>query len=413
MKLVTKNSLITSKEINVVTKKVALYLRDLKKHPAAFMEILNDHDLLAEVKKIARIHGNVKYIFVIGIGGSNLGAKAIYDALLGYHDPYEPTRAPKMLFADTTDPKIIDTQITFLKKQKLEDVLFVVISKSGGTTETVVNAEILLRVHHPKNRVVVITDQDSPLWQEAQKNKFTLLAIPPSLGGRFSVLSAVGLLPLAVAGIDITELQRGALEMNKLCTLTDPAKNPALTFASILYAHYKAGKPTNVLFLFHSELASLGAWYRQLVAESLGKNSQGFMPDVAIGSTDLHSLGQLYFDGPRDKVTTFIYSGEILGAPRVPNKTIFGALSRSLTGKSVAEIMDAILTGTKIAYTKQGLPFMEIELPHLDAKNLGSFMQFKMMETIFLAKLMNVNAFDQPAVELYKEETRRILQGHL
>lgn len=411
MKLITKNSLVSSKEINAAIKKLLPYLRRLKNHPETFMKLPADEAVLTEVVHVARNHKNVKYIFVIGIGGSNLGAKAVYDAQIGYRDLFQTERTPKLFFADTTDPEILATQATFVSKQKSNSTLFVIISKSGGTTETVADAEILLHAHRSKNNIVVVTDHNSPLWREAQKKKIACVGIPQEVGGRYSVFSAVGLLPLAVAGIDIKALRNGAATMHTKCLLADPAKNPALASAAMLFNHYKKSRNINTVFLFHPELETLGKWYRQLVAESLGKNGRGFTPDVSIGSTDLHSMAQLYLDGPRDKITTFIYSASEPSAPRVPNITVFGDLSAFLKGKSAAEIMNAILTGTKRAYTKQKLPFTEIAFSRLDAAELGAFMQFKMMETVFLAKLLKVNAFDQPAVELYKEETMRSLRG--
>lgn len=409
MKLIIKNNHIPRSVINATAKNVLPYLHRLKKQPETFMKLPANRAVFTEVARVARNYKNIKYIFVIGIGGSSLGTKAIYDAQIGYRDLWQPKRTPKMLFADTTDPEIVSAQTTFVSKQKPNSILFVIVSKSGGTTETLVDAEILLHAHRSKDNIVVITDHGSPLWREAQKKKVMCIGIPQEVGGRYSVFSAIGLLPLAIAGIDIKALRNGASTMHAKCLDADPAKNPALASAAVLFNHYKKGRKINTLFLFHPELETLGKWYRQLVAESLGKNSRGFTPDVSIGSTDLHSMAQLYLDGPRDKITTFIYSTPQPSVPRVPKKTVFGDLSAFLKGKSAIEIMNAILTGTKHAYIKQKLPFMEIELSRLDAAELGAFMQFKMMETIFLATLMGVNAFDQPAVELYKEETRKLL----
>lgn len=339
---------------------------------------------------------------VIGIGGMSLGTRAIYDAL---------GSKAKILFADTTDPTLLTKILDALKHEikNPNELILNIASKSGATTETLANTEIILaklgRRYHKS--VAVTTEQDLALWMAAKKQGFKLLSIPKAVEGRYSVLSNVGIFPLAAAGIDVAALRRGAMHITKLCLLDDPQKNPALASAAILYHHYKAGKKINVGFYFHPELESLGKWYAQLVAESLGKNGQGFTPQVAIGSTDLHSLAQLYLDGPADKVTTFISTAASPREPRVPSRTLLGG--QHLAGKSAAEIMAAILKGTKRAYAKKKLPFMEVVLPRLNAESLGEFMQFKMMETIFLGKLMGVNAFDQPAVELYKKETKRIL----
>ena len=182
-----------------------------------------------------------------------------------------------------------------------------------------------------------------------------------------------------------------------------------MTSAAILYLLSQQGKNINDNFIFLPQLESMGKWYRQLMGESVGKEGKGITPTVSIGSTDLHSVGQLYLGGPKDKITTFIYATEELAETTVPEKLIYG-LVPVIKGKKIHSIMNAIVQGTKIAYKNQELPHMEIGFDKIDEEALGEFLQFKMIEMMYLGHLMNVNTFDQPHVELYKVETKKILE---
>lgn len=364
----------------------------------------------------------LKYVVDIGIGGSNLGAKAVYDALFGFKDVLEPARFPKMLFADTNDPEGLSALVTFLKQSvtKPEQVVVNVISKSGGTTETITNAELVLAALSEvgvKDRIVVTTEKTSPMGQAT--TRLGLRFLPhPNVGGRYSIFSTVGLFPLACIGVDIQKLRHGATAVRELCLSSDDATNPSLQSAAALYALLQKGFVIHDLFFFHGELESLGKWYRQLMGESVGKEHDlegkqvfaGMTPTVSIGSTDLHSMAQLYMGGPRNKVTTFISSTKS-NPIQTPASFLFEGLVPHITARPVSEIMSAILEGTKIAYEKQGLPFMTITFDAVDEESIGAFMQMKMIEMMLLARLMNVNAFDQPHVELYKVEMKKILGG--
>lgn len=377
----------------------------------------------------AKSERELKYIIVIGIGGSNLGTKAIYDSLYGFFDQFEPDRFPKVLFADTNDPKTITKLTDFLVTHIQDPSEFVVnsISKSGGTTETIANTEFIVGALRERfgdtvyERMVVTSDTGSPLWTSAVERGITALSIPKNVGGRFSVFSSVGLFPLALLGLDVRALREGARAMRKRC-LSEPIQtNPAMLSAIILFSHLKKGKTINDNFIFHPELESLGKWYRQLMGESIGKEKDwdgnivhtGITPRVSIGSTDLHSVGQLYLGGPQDKTTTFISTKRVASTTLMPRRRLFPNLIESLHDKSLDQIMRAILEGTKIAYLKNKLPFMEVILPDISEHSLGEFLQFKMIEMMYLGSLLRVNAFDQPNVELYKIETKRILEEEM
>ena len=424
MKFLYQDSQISADEVAAAGKSLAGYIERLNNvarakdygWPEGFINLPGDRNLANQISEICRSHvsSRLKYVVVIGIGGSNLGAKAIYDALYGYCDLLEPERSPKIIFADTNDPEFSERFVGFIKHKVKdpEEILVNIISKSGGTLETTANANLVLgvllnRFKNIANRVVVTTDFKSKLWPGADKAGLTLMSVPKKVGGRFSVFSAVGLLPLSIIGLDTKELLKGAMSMKDQCLANDVLKNPAAMSAVVLFLNYRRGKIINDNFFFHTELESLGKWYRQLLAESVGKDGVGLTPVVSIGSSDLHSVGQLNLGGPKNKITTFVWSEN---SAFVEPLTGAEKLGFEPVSRPFAEIMSAILEGAKNAYRGKGLPFMEVALPDLSPESLGEFMQFKMMEVCFLAKLFNVDAFNQPEVELYKKEIHRFLK---
>lgn len=447
MEFLYKNScLVKEDEISKTAAGLESYLVQLQQltqtksydRPEGFINLTDDSELLEAVLKIKqeKISPALKYFILTGIGGSNLGAKAVYDALFGYFDLLQPQRYPKMMFADTADPEFLRRlkNLLTLTIEKPAEVIINIISKSGATLETIVNFEIIYEVlnkrfgEQAKNQIIVTTDFGSTLWQKAKEQTIAVLGVPEKVGGRYSVLSAVGLLPLASVGVNIEKLVQGALNMREQCLQINFEQNPALVSAVITFLHFKRGKTINNTFCFHPELEVLGKWYRQLMGESIGKETDldgttvniGITPTVSVGSTDLHSVLQLYLGGPKDKFTTFVYANnspinitsqqlDTNNVIAIPKNLVFPGLIKNLAGKSVTAITQAIYEGVKIAYQQKALPFVEVLLPEISEFALGEFLQFKMMEMIFLAKLLNVNAFDQPNVELYKNETRRLL----
>lgn len=420
-------------DINQFQEKTASYTKHLRSAIAngnyaeyeSSILLPSDRQLLQAVQKLTnkKVDSELRYHIVVGIGGSNLGTKAVYDALHGFADVLEPQRSPKLLFAETTDPTWLAKASALLDTiENPEQVLVSVISKSGGTTETMANFEIIMQVLNQKfpnatDRVVAITDEGSPLWQQAGEKMIDRLAIPKPVGGRYSVLSAVGLFPLATVGMDIASLCEGAAAMRDNC-LTENGNNIAAHSAALLATQKQAGKAINDNFFFHIELESLGKWYRQLMGESVGKAQSlndeevntGITPTVSLGSTDLHSVGQLYLGGPKDKFTTFVYTDHTTDISVPEDDRVFPELSPMIAGKSAREILKAILDGVKIAYQKADLPYIEVILDDISERSLGEYLQFKMLEMMYLGQFLNVNAFDQPSVESYKLETKKILE---
>ncbi|MEI7511198.1 MAG: hypothetical protein WCJ84_03520 [Candidatus Peregrinibacteria bacterium] len=373
-------------------------------------------DMVAQKKNPA-----LKYIFVVGIGGSNLGTYAIYNALQGAYSELTDSAMPKIIFIDTVSTALVTNLQTILsqKIKNANEICINVISKSGSTTETIALFEILYsllknRFESVDERVVVTTDENSLLHKMAEEKGFATLFLPKKVGGRYSVFSAVGLFPLSLAGINTSALLAGAKAMREKCL--SEKENPALVSTAIKYFYYAHDICITNNFFFNPELEMAGKWYRQLMGESIGKEHDihgnvvhaGITPIVSIGSTDLHSMAQLYFGGPRDKFTCFVYASPDQKIS-IPEERVFPELVKNIAGKNLEDIMMAIYGGVKAAYQKNELPFAEILLPEISEETLGQYLQLQMMEMMYLAKAMGVNAFDQPNVEDYKEETRKLL----
>jgi glucose-6-phosphate isomerase len=361
-------------------------------------------------------------LIIIGIGGSNLGTKALSQSLFGacgLHSPLE------LLYVDTVDP---DSVIPVMQKVEAElragrRVVLTIVTKSGTTTETMANAAIfieLLKKYDPEryaNSIVVITDTGTKLAHVAYDEGWHVLQVPPLVGGRYSVFSAVGLFPLALLGVDILSLHTSAVHMIDLCTERNIHINLAARSAALLYILYKRGFVIHNLFAFSVDLYELGLWYRQLMAESVGKEYSingervqvGITPLVSVGSTDLHSIVELYLGGPNIIGTTFVNVVNPHCQVSVPVSEPLDNIVEHIQGKSLLTIMNAILDGTKYAYSVANRPFMSVTLPDKSADTIAQFMQCKMLEIIYLCYLLGVDPFVQPQVELYKKKTRDLL----
>ncbi len=350
---------------------------------------------------------NPTSLWIIGIGGSNMGTMAIYYAL------FHKTNGLPCHWIDTIDPLVTTDMLTRFEEEIIHDgrPLVIIISKSGTTLETTVNAALftdLLQTHsknYQKN-IVVITDHGSALWHNAQHNNYMVLEIPKQIGGRYSVFTAVGLFPLGMLGLPIRDICAGAL-LAVQEGLQD--NSDASVQAALIYAHYALGRNIFDHFLFGQRLAFIGHWYRQLMGESLGKIAHkkgiqipvGIVPTVSIGSIDLHSVLQLYLAGSRTIFTSFV-----LGTSAKKEYTVVS--SGPYAGKSMAHIQHALFKGTQAAYIQQKVPFVSYEF-ELSPFSVGFFMQSKMLEMMHLGFLLGINPFDQPEVELYKKEVRALL----
>ncbi|RMD67457.1 hypothetical protein D6817_01645, partial [Candidatus Pacearchaeota archaeon] len=331
----------------------------------------NESQRLAKESAIA----NASNLLVIGIGGSNLGTIAVQQAVLGKN--YNLTARRKVFYLDTVDPDYTASTLEFVKSElkRGKKAVVNVISKSGSTTETISLFNVVLSQLKPydselEKMIVVTTNRDSALWNYAMKKGLRALEIPKMVGGRYSVLSNVGLFPLAFLGVNVRALLAGAREMVERAVSKNQRFNLPAKLAAVQYAHFLSGKMIVNLFLFGNDFESVGKWYRQLVGESLGKEfnlvgkrvETGLTPIVSVGTTDLHSVGQLYLGGPNDKFSIFVKTNKWRSKLRVKKQAEFEKLVRDIGGKSLGEIMDAVFDGVLRTYAKRKRPFVRVEL---------------------------------------------------
>ena len=410
-------------EIKCMNNAVALQYEDER----ASINLPDDKEAFKKINMIVEEKKELKpsYLIVVGIGGSNLGTMAVQEAILG--KLYNQLNSKiKVLYADTVDSDLIDDVIKIIEPilKRGENVIINGVSKSGGTTETIANFMILVDLLKKYRKdyekyVVVTSDKNSKFWDFALENRFDVLEIPKNVGGRYSVFSPVGLFPLGLIGIKIGHLLDGAQDMKIKCLSYNLLDNPAVISATLIYLHHKKGKNIHNLFLFGNDLESIGKWYRQLMGESIGKEFnkkrkrvfEGITPTVSIGSTDLHSMAQMYLGGPYDKFTTFVNVKHNNSDIIVPDISKYSKLVEVIQGRRLKELMDSIMEGVKTAFKKGKRPFTEIILHDKSEYSIGQLLQFKMMEMMYLGFLLELNPFDQPNVEDYKVETRKILES--
>jgi glucose-6-phosphate isomerase len=388
-----------------------------------FLDLPSDAALHAQSTEFAtRTRGKFDDIVVLGIGGSALGPIALRTAL---RKPYwnmlsagDRDMKPRMHVLDNLDP----TTITALLNQvKLERSLFVVTSKSGGTAETMAQYLVVretLESHKlaVKDHIVFVTDpKKGALRPVANAEKIPALDIPANVGGRFSVLCPVGLLPAALIGIDTAGLLKGAGEMAALCTSPKLRENPAAVFGTLQYlADVKAGKRIHVMMPYSDALRDCAAWFVQLWAESLGKIrpdkvSVGPTPLASLGATDQHSQVQLFMEGTADKTITLISvprKGKDVQIPKlhqdIPELAYLG-------GHALGEVLDVERRATAGALARRGRPNMTIELDAVDAWHVGALFMLLEAATIYAGAMYGVDPLNQPGVELGKNFTYAIM----
>ena len=362
-------------------------------------------------------------IVVLGIGGSALGTIALQNALLKPHwnelDDDARDYFPRLYILDNVDPSTVGPLLDRLDPRT---TLYNVISKSGTTAETMAQFMIVrerlraaLDDDHYRSHLIFTTDPERGVLRRiADDEGIATLSVPPDVGGRFSVLSAVGLLPAALAGIDIEALLAGAADMDERCRTDDLLANPAGMFATLQYlAHTERAAPIHVMMAYTDRLYSIADWFRQLWAESLGKQHdlggaevfRGPTPVKALGATDQHSQVQLYIEGPFDKTVTFLTMRETALDVAIPE--VYGDVSELsyLGGRTLGELLDAERQATAAALASRGRMNMTIELPRIDAHALGQLLMLLQIATVYAGVLYDVDPLDQPGVELGKQLT--------
>ena len=378
--------------------------------------------------------GRFDNLIVLGIGGSALGNIALQASLNPFTYNLEPTgkrRGPRMFVVDNVDPAYFGGVMNYVLSvdPKLEKTLFNVVSKSGETAETAAQFMFirdLLKKHGRKGseHVVAVTDPaKGTMRQICNSEGYFTLPVPDGVGGRFSVLSPVGLFSAAMCGIDIEGLLDGAAAMDPVCSREEMARNPAAMLAYLLVELGETkGKVNHVMMPYCNQMYLLADWFRQLWAESLGKKASltgetvyaGFTPIKALGTTDQHSQVQLYREGPNDKVIGFVELEESgwksmpggvgdasVGIPTGLNVEAI----KYLEGKSMAALLHAEKRATEYACVESQRPNFTVAFPKLDAHHVGQFIYMWEMVTAYAGLMLNIDAYDQPAVELGKQAT--------
>ena len=376
-----------------------------------------DTAMLARLKAdVARLSSKSSLLVVIGIGGSYLGARMVIEALQSEFAVMVRGTAPYVVYAGHTLGEDYYSQLLALLDR--EDYSICIISKSGTTTEPAVAFRIVkahLEQKYGKEeaarRIVAVTDERrGALHDIAAQEGYPAYVIPDNVGGRFSVLTPVGLLPIAMAGYDIDRLLAGARDMRECCLASDTLEeNPALLYAAVRNALYRRGIKVEMLVSCQPNLRYLAEWWKQLYGESEGKEHRGLLPHSLSITTDLHSMGQYVQEGERLMMETMVRVRRPNASVPVPadERNLDGI--NYLVGKSLTEINDCAAEGTIQAHVDGGVPVVEVTVDHIDEYTLGQLIYFFEFACGVSGYTLGVNPFDQPGVEFYKRNMFHLL----
>jgi len=374
---------------------------------------------LSDIENTAKLlRENCEIVVVIGIGGSYLGAKAVIDALSNSFDWLQTERkSPVMVYAGQNIGEDYLYELQELLKTKKFGIIS--ISKSGTTTEPALAFRLLkTQLEEQQGKaaaqqlIVAVTDKSrGALRTLATQEGYKTYVIEDNIGGRYSVLSPVGLLPIAVAGFDVRQLVAGAVTMEKKCGQeTSFEENPAAQYAAVRNELYKSGKKIEILVNFHPKLHFVAEWWKQLYGESEGKDNLGIFPASVDLTTDLHSMGQWIQEGERSIFETVISIKETNHTKIFPHDENNLDGLNFLAGKRVDEVNKMAELGTMIAHIDGGVPNLKIELPKLNEYYLGELLYFFEKACGISGYLLGVNPFDQPGVEAYKKNMFALLE---
>jgi glucose-6-phosphate isomerase len=375
-----------------------------------------------------RLAALVDTVVVLGIGGSYMGARAMLEACCHeYYNEVAPAMRrgrPRMYFEGNNVDNDALLDLVRLLESRGDRWGIVVISKSGGTLETAASFRILLRelrgtlgkqANEIGQFVVPVTGKSGKLFELSKalgcKDVFE---VPDGVGGRFSVLSAVGLLPAALFGLDIEKLLRGASTMNEHFRFVRPSENIVTQFVGVCHLMEElAGCDVRVLATWGKRLEALGFWYDQLLAESLGKKERGALPLTVVNTRDLHSRGQQHQEGKRDKLITNLFAERPRGEPVAIGRSDLDQDGlNELANKTLPDILAAAIAGTNKAYRDDNRPTTDLRVPRLDEYTLGQLFQLLMLATVTEGRLIGINPYGQPGVEAYKRNMNAILRGN-
>ncbi|WP_459129020.1 glucose-6-phosphate isomerase [Guggenheimella bovis] len=372
-----------------------------------YAETLSEEEIKAIEEKAKEVQ-QADLLVVSGIGGSYLGAKCLYEAL---RKPFG--QKPEVIF--TGNSLSTKDTLALLKYLEGKDVYVNVISKSGTTLETALNFR-LLRDYMKKTykdfskRIIATTDREKgALRTLATKEEYTTFVIPDDIGGRFSVMTPVGLFPLAAAGIDIRSFLQGMKDAIRFYSTKSLKENTAYQYAALRNMYYENGKKVELFVSFEPRLSFFSEWFKQLFGESEGKDHRGIFPASAIYSTDLHSLGQYVQDGERMLFETFFNVKEEEEDLLIQEDPLNLDMLNYLSNKTLQDVCQSAMIGTSIAHREGGVEIIELEMERLDAYSLGEAMYFFMKACAMSAYLLGVNPFNQPGVEDYKKNMFALL----
>jgi len=379
------------------------FIQKQKKKPIYNLKQLKKENWIKKYKLLLSLTPNYKYSYtkaqiknlkkqnffrIIGMGGSILGAKAIYKFL-------QDKTKKKFVFIDNLKPQLS-------KYEKSNEAVNIIISKSGNTLETIINTSILINQNQKSKNIFITEKKNSYLLNLAHKIRAEVFEHKNYIGGRYSVLSEVGMLPAELMGFDERKFKRLNLLINNNNFLKKLIINVDATLKFI-----KQGKSNSIILNYDEKSENLLKWYQQLIAESLGKKSKGLLPMISNMPMDNHSLLQLYLDGPKKNFYTFFNvfekKSEIINKKNILNTHAY------LKNKSIFQILNSQKKATENIFKKRKLPFRSFELLRRNEETLGELFCFFILETILLGRALKVNSFDQPSVELVKKETKKIL----
>ena len=398
--------------------------------PERLLAELREKGTASEISRLKqaadRLAGSVDSIVILGIGGSYMGARAALEACCHeYYNEVQPAMRrgrPRMYFEGNNVDNDSLLDLVRLLESRGDRWGIVVISKSGGTLETAAAFRILLRELRGTlgkqagdlgQLVVPITGTSGKLFDLAKAlGCREVFCVPDGVGGRFSVLSAVGLLPAALLGLDIEKLLRGAVAMNDHFRTAPLSENVVLKYVGVCHLmETLRGCDVRVLATWGNRLEAFGFWYDQLLAESLGKQERGALPLTVVNTRDLHSRGQQHQEGPRDKLSTNLFVEQPRSEPaRIGRSELDQDGLNELADKTLPDILAAALVGTNKAYRDDNRHTADIRVPLLDEYTLGQLFQMFMLATVTEGRLVGINPYGQPGVEAYKRNMNAILR---
>ena len=386
-----------------------------KKNPLPLFTQLNDKDDHSEMQALGEtIREGAKRIVVLGTGGSSLGAQVLVQ-INGWGTPASgmvKASGPKMIFADNLDGQSFDL---LLDEAQLAHTKFIVVSKSGGTAETMMQLSCSLTalkkagLDTAKHVSGIAGSGSNTLRDVAERARFPLLPHADGIGGRFAVLTNVGLLPALLMGVDPISVRQGASEALSCFMEASVAEIPSAIGAAMQIAHAGKNRNISVLMPYTDRLERLGFWYRQLWAESLGKDGLGTCPVNALGPVDQHSQVQLYLGGPDDKLYNLITAKNQHPGPKALAEACDIPELSWLQGRSIGELVGAEAIATFTALKENARPVRHIEMQDVTGHSVGYILMHFMLETIIAAGLMDIDAFDQPAVEQGKIIAKKLM----